>query len=404
MIDFQPTEDQELLQRGVAELAKATLAPRAREFEVARVVAADAASEARGVGLPGLLLPESAGGQAQGLTTAVLCEEELGAADAASAFVVSTTLHTLLSLELGAPESDLEGVADGAAIAAVAFSEERPCRERAGFSTTATKEGDEWVLTGAKAYVAHAAQAARLLVFAQAAPGWAGVRVFSVPAGAAGLSVGERTPTLGLDAVPYYPIRLEGVRVPASAERGAELSDPQRTLALVRAFTRWALVVGARAVGLSRTAWEMARDYADTRVAFGKPIGHFQAVAFTLADRLMDLDSARWLVQRGAAAFDALGAERDEKASRPALLAGARGAAHALEVAMRAADDCVQLHGGAGFIRDLLAEKLMRDAKQLSLSGPTPEHLDQLAAAVELGAPLDPALVLPTPDTQAIFT
>ncbi len=71
---------------------------------------------------------------------------------------------------------------------------------------------------------------------------------------------------------------------------------------------------------------------------------------------------------------------------------------------MRTADDCVGLHGGSGFIRDLVAEKLMRDAKQLALCCPTAEQLDQLASALELGAPLDPALVLPTPDTQAIFT
>jgi alkylation response protein AidB-like acyl-CoA dehydrogenase len=87
-----------------------------------------------------------------------------------------------------------------------------------------------------------------------------------------------------------------------------------------------------------------------------------------------------------------------------ALAATAQAAASALEAAMRTADDCVGLHGGSGFIRDVVAEKLMRDAKQLALTCPTAEQLDQLAAALDLGAPLDPALVLPTPDAQAIFT
>ena len=73
-------------------------------------------------------------------------------------------------------------------------------------------------------------------------------------------------------------------------------------------------------------------------------------------------------------------------------------------IAMRTADDCVGLHGGSGFIRDVVAEKLMRDAKQLALCCPTAEQLDQLASALEIGAPLEPALVLPTPDSQAIFT
>jgi alkylation response protein AidB-like acyl-CoA dehydrogenase len=142
----------------------------------------------------------------------------------------------------------------------------------------------------------------------------------------------------------------------------------------------------------------MAREYCDTRKAFGKPIGHFQAVAFTLADRLMDVESSRWLVWRAAQAWDAKLSEKE------ALRATAQAAAHALEAVMRATDDCVGLHGGAGFIRDLLAEKLMRDGKQLALCCPTAPQLDQLATALELGSRLDPALVLPTPDTQAIFT
>jgi alkylation response protein AidB-like acyl-CoA dehydrogenase len=187
------------------------------------------------------------------------------------------------------------------------------------------------------------------------------------------------------------------VRVPSDARLDAELTPAELTRRLVRAFAKHALVVAARAVGLSRTAFELAREHCDTRVAFGKPIGHFQAVAFTLADRLIDVDSARWMVWRAAASWD----RGDEKA---ALLESARAAAHAVEAAMRAGDDCVQLHGGSGFIRDLLAEKLMRDAKMLALAGLTPELCDQLATALDLGLELDPALVLPTPDLQAIFT
>jgi alkylation response protein AidB-like acyl-CoA dehydrogenase len=112
----------------------------------------------------------------------------------------------------------------------------------------------------------------------------------------------------------------------------------------------------------------------------------------------MDVDSSRWLLWKAAHAWDAKLPEDD------ALRATAQAVAHALEACMRVADDCVQLHGGAGFIRDLIAEKLMRDAKQLALLCPTAEQFDQIAMAIEIGRPLDPALVLPTPETQAIFT
>jgi alkylation response protein AidB-like acyl-CoA dehydrogenase len=397
MIDFELTDDMRLMQSSVADFAKQTLAARAREFERARAVADDARAAAHELGLGGLVVPEALGGQGQGLTVAVLLEEELGAADAAAAFVVGTASPFLLTaLELGATEG-LGELASGAG--ALAFSEPEPCRERAGMKTTATRDGDGWVLRGEKAFVSGLSRGGPLLVVAQVdeAAGWSGLGVFVVPEGAAGLTVGARHTTLGLDAVEWRSLTLSDVRVPSDARLDAELTPAELTRRLVRAFAKHALVVAARAVGLSRTAFELAREHCDTRVAFGKPIGHFQAVAFTLADRLIDVDSARWMVWRAAASWD----RGDEKA---ALLESARAAAHAVEAAMRAGDDCVQLHGGSGFIRDLLAEKLMRDAKMLALAGLTPELCDQLATALDLGLELDPALVLPTPDLQAIFT
>jgi alkylation response protein AidB-like acyl-CoA dehydrogenase len=110
----------------------------------------------------------------------------------------------------------------------------------------------------------------------------------------------------------------------------------------------------------------------------------------------MDVEAARGLVWRAAAAWDA----NDEK---EALLRTAQAVAYAHEAAMRCGDDGVQLHGGNGFIRDYPVEKYMRDAKQLGLCGMTAEHADQLAAAVTLGVAIDPGLVLPTPETQNAF-
>jgi alkylation response protein AidB-like acyl-CoA dehydrogenase len=148
-------------------------------------------------------------------------------------------------------------------------------------------------------------------------------------------------------------------------------------------------------VGLAREAFTLARDYVDTRKAFGKPIGHFQAVAFTVADRAMDVEAARDLVLRAAACWDT-GASPAE-----CLRSTAFATSFALEAAMRAGDTAVQLHGGAGFMRDYPVEKLMRDAKQLQLCVLTSAQADQLAAAVEIGKPIPLGLVLPTPETQS---
>lgn len=406
MIDFEPTEDQRLMQESVAQLAKTALAPRVREHERLRGVQEDVRRLAHEMGLGLVALPEACGGQGLGLLTAVLLEEELGAADAAAAFGLpgpGSFGHAVVAL--GTPEQAQRWLAPFTAqgahdrFGAVAWSEASPSRERAGFSTVAVAEGDGYRITGEKAFVTNAGLADRFVVFAQVDPGagWGGIGAFVVERGAPGLTVGTRHDTLGLDAAWFGALSLRDVVVGADARLG-DAAGEAFTLAALRFFARQALIVGARALGLARFAHQLALEHCEHRVAFGKPIAHFQAVAFTFADRLMEVESSRWLLWRAASAWDA------GRPDREALLCTAQAGASALEAAMRMADDGVGLHGGSGFIRDLVAEKLMRDAKQLALCCPTAEQLDQLAAAIEIGAPLDPALVLPTPDAQAIFT
>jgi alkylation response protein AidB-like acyl-CoA dehydrogenase len=404
MIDFEPCEEQRLVRESVAEFAKSTLAPRAREFEKARAVPEDVRRLAHEMAIGLVNVPESAGGQALGMLTSVLLEEELGAADAAAAFgLAGPGAFGDALAELGTAEQVAEHLADFAAddghdrFGAVAWSEPAPNKARAGFTTVAKKHGDGYVLVGKKAFVVNAHLADRFVVFAQVdeEKGWGGVGAFVVTRGAPGLVIGARHDTLGLDAADFGEVELKEVIVPEAARlHGGD----DFTRATLRFFARRALVIAARAVGLSRFAFDLAREYCETRSAFGKPIGHFQAVAFNLSDRHMDVESARWLLWKAASAWDSKLPEKQ------ALHATAQAAASAFETAMRTADDCVGLHGGSGFIRDVIAEKLMRDSKQLALCAPTAEQLDQLAAAIDLGAPLDPALVLPTPDTQAIFT
>ncbi len=405
MISFEASDEQKLIQQSVADLARSMLLPRAREAEKARQVPEDVRLSAHEMGLGTMAMPEACGGQALGCVVTALVEEELGAADAAAAFgLPGPGTFGRAVVELGSAEQAIAALSDFASdggharFGAVAWSEASPCRERAGFTTVATKTADGYALTGTKAFVTNAHLADRFVVFAQIEPekGWNGIGAFVVRRDAPGLTVGGRHETLGLDAADFGDISLTDVRVAESARLLGESGG--FTNATLRFFAKQAIVVAARAVGVARFAFDIAREHCDGRKAFGKPIGHFQAVAFALADRHMDVESGRWLLWKAAHAWDAKTPERE------ALLATARASAHCIEACMRTTDDCVGLHGGSGFIRDLIAEKLMRDAKQLALCGPTAEHMDQLATALDLGIELDPALVLPTPDTQAIFT
>lgn len=417
MISFEPTEDQKLMVESVAQFARSTLRPRIREFERERALPEAVRRTAHELGLGLVAVPERVGGAGLGMTTAVLLEEEIAWGDPAAGFAIGGPGALGLALaELATVDQAKEALApftgDGAhgRFGAVAWGEARPNAARPGFVTTAKKEADGYRLDGAKAYVVNADRAERFVVFAQVdeAAGWKGLGAFLVDKDAKGVGVTPRERTLGLDAASFGGLALDGVVVKESARL---VGEGDFDAALVRFFARYALLVAARGVGLSRAAFEVTREYVDGRRAFGKPIGHFQAVAFTVADRAMDVDAGRGLVWRAAAAWDAYDAHRWGTATETTpktteaecLLRTAQAVAFVHEAAMRCGDDGVQLHGGAGFMRDYPVEKLMRDAKQLGLCALTAEHADQLAAAVELGGAIDVGLVLPTPETQNAF-
>jgi alkylation response protein AidB-like acyl-CoA dehydrogenase len=409
MIGFEPTEDQKMVRDAVAQLAERTLRPRIREVERLRELPVDIQQSAQAMGLPLSAFPEAVGGAGLGWVTQVLIEEELAFGDPAAGFALSGPgAYGWAALQLGGPEQGKELIApflgEGAheRFGAVAWGERKAARDRAGLVTTAERSASGgWTLKGEKAYVLNADRAASFIVFAQvdAAKGWDGLGAFVVSAGATGLRVLPRVDTLGLDAASFGGLALDGVEVPADA-RLAHGGDASR---LVAFFATQGLVVAARAVGLARAAFEDTRDYCEQRKAFGKPIGHFQAVAFTLADRCMDLEAARAMVWRAAWLWDALAQGAEGASERDALLHTAWAISFAQEAAMRAGDDAVQLHGGSGFMRDYPVEKWMRDAKQLQVCAMTAEQADQLAAQIALGRPVDLALVLPSADSQSVF-
>ena len=410
MISFEPTEDQKAMVESVAGFARSTLRPRIREFEKERGLSEAVRKTAHELGLGLVALPESVGGAGLGMRTAVLLEEEVSWGEPSAGFAFGGPgAFGLAVLELGTTEQANAALAsfttDGGhtRFGAVAWGEPKANRERPGFSTTATKTDAGWKLDGTKAYIVNADRAERFVVFAQvdAAAGWRGLGAFLVDRSASGLSILSRETTLGLDAVSFGGIALAGVVVPESARLLGGADGSQFDAALVRFFARHAVIVAARGVGLARAAFDATREYVDGRRAFGKPIGHFQSVAFTIADRAMDVDAGRALVWRAAAAWDAF--DKGEGDEQECLLRSAQAIAFVHEAAMRCGDDGVQLHGGAGFMRDYPVEKFMRDAKQLGLCGMTAEHADQLAGAVAVGVAIDPGLVLPTPETQNAF-
>jgi alkylation response protein AidB-like acyl-CoA dehydrogenase len=350
VIDFEPTEEQALIRDTVAEFARSELRPRARECDEAGKIPHEVLLRAHELGLVANGLPEAfGGGGARSALTGALVAEELACGDLALALAIlapgllaypiadfgsDAQRAALLPALIDAPES----------VGTLALVEPRfdsdPYRPALG----ATREGAGFVLSGAKCLVPYGASAQHVLVLAREGEGLAG---FVVPRDAAGL---RATPEayLGVRALPLAELAFENVRVPAEARLAASPADLRGLIA------RGRVALGALAIGVARCAFEIARDYAKERHAFGAPIATKQAIAFKLADMAIEIDGARLLVWEAAWRLD-----RGDDATREAALA-----IHQVRrVALEVADGAVQVFGGHGYIREYLPELLLRNAR-----------------------------------------
>ncbi len=325
----------------------------------------DLVRQAAGLGLTGLLIPEQYGGSDGTHRDAVAAVEELGAVDAGFAAGLSLTM-TVPGLLLAAGDADqrarwLRPVAAGEAILAGAMNE--PSRAgaelfdprpgpAADFRTRAVRDGDTYVLDGAKAqWVTNAGVATDYIVFARTAPGSA--TAFRVPSGTPGLTTGPRSRLLGLRSGFHAEVLLDGVRVPATDRIGAE-GDGLRLL--VTSTPGMAVALAAVFVGVARAAYEMTLAFTGHRQSWGEPLRRHQAVALELAEMAIEVRTARLLVREAAAALDD-GAPPRELA---VLVPSAK--TRAVDAAIRCAQSAVRLHGATGVTTGAGPEKLLRDA------------------------------------------
>lgn len=391
MVTFELTEEQSQLQTMVRAFAKGELRPALRKLEKSGV-SPELCAKFTELGLLGIDWPEPAGGPGMGTLARALVEEELAYGDLGAAFALDTpgAAATFL-LAAGTPKAHalLKGVLESGSTLAFAAAEEGKAAD--DFRTTAVKTADGWTLTGKKAFVLRGGEGAAHVVLAQVEPGkgLAGAGAFYVPAGHAGLRSGKTQTTLGLNAVPLREVVVESCKVGA-----ADRLDAPGTLnaTLRRFYDRLSITTAARAVGVAGAAFEYARAYAEERTAFGKPIGHFQAIAFLLADMATAVDAARWLVWKAAWAFD-----RGDAATADCAAAQAQ----AQEAAWFVTNSAVQVLGGAGYVQDHPVEKWMRDARTLGLVGQHAQAATAALAAAELGAPTDASDLFPLPSLHA---
>jgi len=370
MISFALSDDDKGLRDMAHDFADTRLRPSARDCEKAGEVPAALQQEYHDLGLDVLALPENLGGAGLGNVSLAILQEELAWGDAGILQAVpGPGLFGYLVLATGSPEQQerfLGRYAAGLARAAVAAGEPGPGYGGEIVETTATPEGDGYRLRGRKRIVLGAEGADQYLVAARTpTDGEAAMSLFVVPAGTAGLSVGSRHRTLGLEAATFSSLELDGVLVPGEALLASGIT-PER---LEQAMARADLVLAAQALGVARAAVEYASSYVVTRKAFGQLIAAFQGVSFYLADMAMQVEAARGLLWRAAWAMDR---GQDTSYLLPAAVV------QAYEAALFATNGAVQLLGGHGYVQDHPVEKWMRDVRALTLLG---GHRDRLTVA-----------------------
>jgi butyryl-CoA dehydrogenase len=358
-MQFELSEDLEMVRNMAREFAEGELMPRATQHDRDEDIDKQVFAGLSELGLWGLTIPEQYGGAGMGnqALTAVLIE--LNRACAATG--VTMSVHNSL---LGAPlnkfgteeqkQQWLPKLATGEAIGSYCLTEPNAGSDAAALETTAVAEGDDFVINGTKIWVTNGGWAGLYLVYARTNPNVSkakGISAFLVPRDAAGLSVGKKEIKTGIRGSSSVEIILDNVRVPKTALLGT--LDEGFKIAM-DTLDGGRIGIASQAVGIGRACLEASVKYAGEREQFGKPIGHFQAIQWKIADMSAQLDAAELLCYKAAWLRD-----NGKSCSREAATAKLS----ASRAANFAADECLQIHGGFGYTDHSHVERLFRDAR-----------------------------------------
>jgi len=367
-VDFELTAEQVLLRRTAREFAEGEVAPVIARYEEAEEFPAELIQKLASLGFLGCLVPPEYGGAGLDYISYAVVVEELCRVNG-SIGITMWAHNSLCSGHLylfGTPaqrERYLPPLARGEVLGAWALTEPGSGSDAAALRTAAAAEGDEFVLTGAKAFITNGSVAGTAVVMARTDPEaqGRGISAFILERGMPGFRAGQRYKKLGLHASDTAELVLEGVRVPKAnllGERGHGFRDSKQVLEGGR------IAMAAMGVGLAQGALDLALRYAKERHAFGQPLAGFQGLRGMLADLATEVEAARLLTLRAA-----YGKDR----GRPVMREASMAKVFASEVAVRCATKAVQVHGGYGYTREFPVERFYRDAKLCEIGEGTSE-------------------------------
>jgi alkylation response protein AidB-like acyl-CoA dehydrogenase len=377
-MDFRQTPEQEILRRTVREFAEAEIGPHVLEWDEAQHFPMDLLPKLAGLGLMGIQFAEEFGGAAMSAVDYCICIEELARVCPAIALSVAAhnglcTAHIAMFGNEAQKRQYLPRLVQGEVLGAWGLTEASAGSDAAAMRTTAVRQGECWVINGSKAFITHGKIGGVMVVMAvtDRTKGHRGVSAFVLEHGTKGMSAGKKENKLGMRASDTSEVIFEDCRLPQAQMLGEEGQGFINTLQVLDAGR---IGIAALSVGLAQGAYEAARRYAKERRQFGQPIASFQAIQWKLADNATRIEAARLLTYRAAYMKD-----RGLRMTRESAMAKL----YSSEIAVKAADDCVQIHGGYGFVKDYPAEKYFRDVKLLTIGEGTSE-IQRLVIARQL--------------------
>jgi alkylation response protein AidB-like acyl-CoA dehydrogenase len=377
-MEFSFSEELLEIKRIVREFAEKEIRPHVMEWDEKQIFPIDVLKKLGQLGFLGVLIPTEYGGAGLGYTEYVTIVEELSRVD--GSIGISVAAHNSLCTghiyTCGTEDQRRRFVgplAKGEKIGAWSLTEPEAGSDAGGTQTVARRDGDHWILNGQKTFTTHGNYGDICVAMAvtDKSVGHHGISAFILEKGMPGFFPGKKENKLGLRASDTSTVVFEDCSVPKEnllGELGEGFIDALKILDGGR------ISIAALAVGMAQGAYEAALHYAKQRKQFGRPIAEFQAIQFKLADMATEIDAARLLTHR-AAWMKEQGMQTTAYASMAKLYAG--------EVAVRVANECVQVHGGYGFIKEYPAEKFYRDVKLCTIGEGTSE-IQRLVIAREI--------------------
>jgi hypothetical protein len=378
-VDFQFTDEQNHLRRSIREFAQGEILPHVMEWDEVSHFPLEIMPKLAEMGLLGIIFPEEYGGAGLGYIEYVIAIEELSRVDGSVGIIIAAhnslcSNHIFKFGSEAQKKKYLSPLAQGKKIGAWSLTEPEAGSDAGGTRTTAKRDGDHWVINGAKTFTTngHYADVCVAMAVTDKSKASHGISAFIIEKGTTGFKPGKKENKLGLRASDTSEVIFSDCRVPQENLLGDEGEGFTGSLKILDGGR---ISIAALALGMAQGALDAAIKYAKQRKQFGQPISEFQAIQFKLADMATEVEAARLLVYQAAWLADKNNVRFTRESSMAKLFAS--------EVAVRVANECVQIHGGYGFIKDYPAEKFYRDVKLCTIGEGTSE-IQKLVIARQL--------------------